>query len=283
MNKSFKSLLFGAVSAALFLGSSVSPASASATLYSLGGATVTGSFSANTVITAAPNQWSLTDGGAAEPTTNTYDWIVCTMAQTTSTTNPANVPCIGTNNYQKILTNGSVGAFDALGALNGPSLTVTQNLIDALSTKYLMVVVNGRATSSSARGSVFMQTCGPISSGSTCSVSFGTTAGGTSAGGSTTGGSTTSLPAQSLVKAIPTKAKAGKSITIAALTKSKVAIKVKVAGKGCKVAPVKDKKKKIVSYKITMGKKGVTCTVTVTAPATSKVAALKSVTKIKVS
>jgi hypothetical protein len=84
-----------------------------------------------------------------------------------------------------------------------------------------------------------------------------------------------------LAKALPKTAKAGKPITIAAATKSKVAVKVAVSGKGCKVAPVKDKKKKVVSYKVTMGKKGVTCTVTVTAPATAKVAALKSVTKIK--
>jgi hypothetical protein len=89
------------------------------------------------------------------------------------------------------------------------------------------------------------------------------------------------LPAQALAKKVPTKAKAGKAITISAVTKSKVATKVTVKGKGCKVAPVKDKKKKVVSYKVTMGKKGVTCTVTVTAPKTSKVAALKSVTKIK--
>jgi hypothetical protein len=104
--------------------------------------------------------------------------------------------------------------------------------------------------------------------------------------GTTTGGGTTTaapaLPAQKLVKALPAKAKAGKSITIAAVTKSKVAVKVKVAGKGCKVAAVKDKKnkKKISSYKVTMGKPGTTCTVTVTAKATSKVAALKLVKKI---
>jgi hypothetical protein len=91
--------------------------------------------------------------------------------------------------------------------------------------------------------------------------------------------------AQVLVKALPKTAKAGKSITIAAATKSKVAVKVKVTGTGCKVAAIKDAKdkKKIASYKITMGKKGVTCTVTVTAPETTTVAALKSVTKIKAS
>jgi transcription initiation factor TFIIB len=32
--------------------------------------------------------------GAAVTTTNTYDWLVCTMAQTNSTTNAVNVPCI---------------------------------------------------------------------------------------------------------------------------------------------------------------------------------------------
>jgi len=107
------------------------------------------------------------------------------------------------------------------------------------------------------------------------------------AGQTSTGGGTKAaapaLPAQKLVKALPAKAKARKSITIAAATKSKVAVTVKVKGKDCKVTAVKDKKnkKKIASYKVKMGKKGMTCTVTVTAPKTSKVAAFKLVKKIK--
>jgi hypothetical protein len=130
-----------------------------------------------------------------------------------------------------------------------------------------------------------------ISASTSTPAGGGTTTGdGTTAGGGTnTSGGTqetgSTLPAQALAKAVPAKAKAGKSIKIAAVTNAKVATKVKVKGKGCKVVAVKDKKnkKKIASYKVTMGKKGATCTVTVTAPATATVAALNSVTKVKAS
>jgi hypothetical protein len=293
VKNSFKKFLIGATSGALVLSFSASPASASSSLYSLGGAAVSGTFSVNSTITATPNQWSLTEGGAAVTSIDSYDWYVCTIAQTTSTTKPAEVPCVGNNNYQKILADGTVGAYDAPSPLTGSSLAITQNLLTALAGKYLMVSVNGR--SSNVRGGVFLQSCGPISTGLTCSVSVssstsgGTTSGGTTSGGTTSGGGAqetgSTLPAQALAKKVPAKAKAGKTITIAAVTNAKVATKVTVKGKGCKVAAVKDKKnkKKIASYKVTMGKKGVTCTVTVTAPATTKVAALNSVTPIKVS
>ena len=277
MKNSFKKFLLGATIGALVLSFSASPAKAAPSLYSLGGASVSGTFSDGSAITATPNQWSLSDGGAAETTVNTYDWIVCTVAQTTSTTVPANSSCYGDNNKEKILANGTVGSFTASGPFTGASLTLTPTLLSGLNGKHLMVMINGQA--SGARGGVFMQTCGPISTGSTCSVSVASS----TSGGTTTGGSAPGV--QSLVKAIPTKAKAGKVITVAAVTNAKVAAKVTVKGKGCKVTAVKDKKnkKKIASYKVTMGKKGVTCTVTVTAPATTAVAALNSVTAIKVS
>lgn len=266
-------------------------------LFSLGGASVSGTFAAGQVITATPNSWSRTNGGAAVTTTNSFDWLVCTQSQATSTTRPQDVPCIEQESgYQFILADGnSIGGFNNGQSVfySAATLTITQNLLNLLNGKHLMVVTSGTASNPTARSNVFMQTCGPISAGSTCSVAFGTAppvvgtppGAGTNTSGGTqgTGTTTTALPAQTLAKAIPAKAKAGKPITIAAATKSKVAVKVKVAGKGCKVAPVKDKKKKIVSYKVTMGKKGATCTVTVTAPATSTVAALKSVTKIKAS
>jgi intracellular sulfur oxidation DsrE/DsrF family protein len=81
--------------------------------------------------------------------------------------------------------------------------------------------------------------------------------------------------------ALPKTAKAGKSVSIAAATKQKVAVKVVVSGKGCKVAAVKDKNKKVVSHKLTMGAKGVTCKVTVTAVATSTLKAFSYVANIK--
>lgn len=246
-------------------------------LFSLGGATVSGTFSVGSAITATPNTWSRTNGGASQSVTTEYDWLVCSQAQPTGTTSPANVPCIMGDSLDFVLADGNSigdGMSGPVEFFSGPRLTITQNLLTALTGKYLLVVVSGTASGPTARSNVFMPTCGPISSGATCSVAFGT---------APPVVTPTAKPAQKLAKAIPTKAKAGKPITIGAVSKSKVALKVKVAGKGCKVAPVKDKKKKIVSYKITMGKKGVTCTVTVTAPATSSVAALKSVTKIKAS
>jgi hypothetical protein len=243
-------------------------------LFPLGGATVSGKLTVGSVITASPNQWSRTDGGPAETVTNSYDWLVCEVPQATSTTRPEDVPCIATENVWILADGNSIGSdYDA--RLNSSTLTVSQTLLNLLAGKYLMVVLGGVATGPSASSYLFMQTCGPIASGLTCSSTFGTPS----------GGGTTAAPllAQKLVKALPKKAKAGKSITIAAVTKAKVAAKVTVKGKGCKVTAVKDKKnkKKIASYKVTMGKKGVTCTVTVTAPKTSKWAALKSVTKIK--
>jgi hypothetical protein len=237
-------------------------------LFSLGGASVSGKFAVGSKITATPNRWSRTNGGAAVTTTNSYDWLVCSSPQATSTTSPNAVPCIQGNNLQFVLANGtSIGQGGAPGSWYAQSsLTITQPLLTALTGKYLLVVVSGTASTPTALGNVFMQTCGPITTNLSCSVTFGTPA---------------VVKKNQTFKALPKTAKAGKSVAISALTGSKVAVKVTVSGKGCKVAAVKDKKKKVVSHKLTMGKKNVTCTVTVTAPGSSTLNTLKYVAKIK--
>jgi hypothetical protein len=100
--------------------------------------------------------------------------------------------------------------------------------------------------------------------------------------GSVTVGGSVTPPAKTnqTFTALPKTVKAGKSVTIAALTGSKVAVKVVVTGTGCKVAAVK-KSGKTTGHKVTVGKKNVTCTVTVTAPGTSALNAFKAVYKVK--
>ena len=294
MKNSFKKLLIGAASGALVLSFSTSPANAAASLYSLGGASVSGTFSDGSAITATPNQWSLTDGGATVTTTNTYDWIVCTVAQTSSTTVPANSTCYGDTNKQKILANGTVGSFTDPGPFTGATLTLTQTLLTGLNNKYLMVMISGQA--SGARGGVFMQTCGPISANSTCSVSVPTsTTGGNTTGGSTTGGTTPStLTAQTAPVTPPATLKAKKKLSITAKSSAGLAVTVTVTG-GCKVKPVvKTTKTKVgkktvktkttTSYTVTMGKKkGTTCTITQSNPGDTTYAPLNSVSTVTIS
>ena len=274
MINSLKKLLIGVTSGSLVLGLSISPANAAPQLYSLGGASVSGTFTDGTVITATPNQWSLTEGGAAVTSTDSYDWIVCPIAQATSTTVPGNVPCNADNGKQKILANGTVGSYTANGPLTGATLNVTQSLLADLNGKYLMVVVNGQA--SGARGGMFMQTCGPISAGSSCSASVASsTTGGNTTGGTTTGGTATgsTLTAQTAPVTPPATLKAKKKLSITAKSSAGLPVTVTVAG-GCKVKPVvKTTKTKVgkktvktkttTSYTVTMGKKkGTTCTIT---------------------
>ena len=282
MNKVFRSALTGVVSVAMFSAFTVSPANAapntitdatatsSATIGTSGlnatPITVTAKLTtvgtAETFMVSLPQYWSFASGADGQCTNRaTYtmsDTLTCqsttwgltltsaadfSTSVSISVTFPANSLNLGSGRY-----------FEVSFRSNTPSREVIEL---------------GNATLSVAADTSTQTPAG----------------GGTTTGGTATGGTATGLPAQRLVKAIPTKAKAGKAITIAAVTNAKVATKVKVKGKGCKVAAVKDKKnkKKIASYKVTMGKKGGTCTVTVTAPATTAVAALNSVTAIKVS
>jgi hypothetical protein len=309
VKNSLKKFLIGATCGALVLGFSTSPSNAAPSLYSLGGASVSGTFTAGSVITATPNQWSLTDGGAAVTTTDTYDWIVCTVVQTTSTTIPANSTCYGDSNKEKILANGTVGAFQASGPFTAATLTLTPTLLNGLNGKYLMVMINGQA--SGARGGIFMQTCGPIPATPTCSVSVapstaggtttgGTTTGGTTTGGTTTGGTTTggttasTLIAQTAPVTPPATLNAKKKLSITAKTSVGLAVTVTATG-GCKVKPVvKTTKTKVgkktvktkttTAYTVTMGKKkGTTCTITQSNPGDTTYAPLNSVSTVTIS
>lgn len=98
---------------------------------------------------------------------------------------------------------------------------------------------------------------------------------------------------------VPSTFKPGKKLVLKA--KTNLGSAVKVTAKGCKVSPTykttisyKTKKvgkrtirtrvttKTLISYSVTMGKKGSTCTVTQKSPATTTLAAMTSVTAIKV-
>jgi hypothetical protein len=259
-------------------------------LFSLGGASVSGTFSVGSTLTATPNTWSRTNGGPLVTTSDSFQWILCSVPQPADVYgwSPGGIPCFN-ESIQFVLSGGTtIGEPNQQNSPHfGSTLNITEGLLNAMLGKHLMVTSFGYVANPEAVGEVFMKSCGPISVGLAC-VS------GTPPAVVTPPADNTppvvnapkvvpALPKQALAKKVPTKAKAGKAITIAAVTKAKVATKVKVKGKGCKVTAVKDKKnkKKIKSYRVTMGKKGVTCTVTVTAPKTSKWAALKSVTKIK--
>ena len=259
-------------------------------LFSLGGASVSGTFTVGQVITATPNSWSRTSGGEVVTITSSYDWLVCSQAQAASTTNPAQVPCIQGNNLDFILANGtSIGQGGAPGSrYQQSSLTITQPLLDALTGKYLLVVVSGQATSPTARSNVFMQTCGPISAGTSCSVAFGT-----APPPAAPPAAPPALASQTPPAAVPAAVKAKKKLNIPAKAASGLAVKVTASG-GCKVKPVvktvttkigkkKVKTKVTTGYTVTMGKKGTTCTITQSNSGDASYDALNSVTTVTAS
>ena len=260
MNKVFSSALTGVISVAMLSAISIAPAHATrdredvVTPISISSA---GTPAVGSVLTLIKQTYSFTEGRS------TATWLRC-------------ISSVSLTNKASDISTLVPGACAVIPSANSTTYTVTEADLG----KHITVI------SSIAEQASGQPTNDGVSVAQSLLIGASTpTTGGTTTGGTTTGGTTTGLPAQSLVKAIPTKAKAGKAITIAAVTNAKVATKVKVKGKGCKVAAVKDKKnkKKIASYKVTMGKKGGTCTVTVTAPATTAVAALNSVSKIKAS
>jgi hypothetical protein len=289
VNKVFRTALTGLASFALVLGVFSAPASAAtitdATATSSAAIGTSGTNATPITVTAK----LITLGGGA-------DTLRVALPQNWSFTSRPNNSCTGQ------LTHNMTGSPSCLVETWGISLTSANDFstADSISVTFpanVLTVASGRFFVVSYRDNSVTNPPAIDSGNATLSVveptpaSGGTTTGdGTTAGGGTnTSGGTqetgSTLPAQALAKAVPAKAKAGKSIKIAAVTNAKVATKVTVKGKGCKVAAVKDKKnkKKIASYKVTMGKKGATCTVTVTAPATATVAALNSVTAIKAS
>ena len=256
MNKAFRILLTAVSSIALAFGFAVSPANAALNDVSpTSDVSITGNAVVGSVLTAVKPSYSW------QETRVTYFWNQCTQEpQRTYAADLAQ--SLYSKGCQRIMMQDQI-TYTVTSSDVGKYITVEVIMSDSVG----QTPPNNSAKSNPA-GLLVSATAAP-STPSTPSASSSPSA--------------SEKQAPELAKAIPAKAKAGKPITIAAATKSKVAVKVKVAGKGCKVVPVKDKKKKIVSYKVTMGKKGVTCTVTVTAPATSTEAALNSVTAIKAS
>jgi hypothetical protein len=284
VNKVFRSALTGVISVGMFSGLTVSPANAAITEHQNPATPISlsavGTPTVGSVLTVTKQTYT-----TFTETRSGISWFRCNAATTLK--NKLNEVEAATATCTQLT------AADGVTSNQMATYTVTAN--DA--GKHVTAVVsandgvqgvnagmpNNEGYSLANSLLIAASTSTPAGGGTT--TGDGTTAGGgtNTSGGTQETGST--LPAQALAKAVPAKAKAGKSIKIAAVTNAKVATKVKVKGKGCKVVAVKDKKnkKKIASYKVTMGKKGATCTVRVTAPATATVAALNSVTKVKAS
>lgn len=173
-------------------------------LFPVGGASVTGTFSVGSKITVTPNKWSLTNGGAVVAAATTeYDWYLCTTPLTAATTDFTQIECFQDQPEQVLASGTSIGYTDGPNqGFTGASLTITQGLLTSMTGKYLMVIVNGASGSgmSLKRGDLFMKTCGPIASGSTCSSTYGTPV----------------APAKKTPKAatVATKVKVGKTFTI---------------------------------------------------------------------
>ena len=149
-------------------------------LVPVGGASVSGMFSVDSKITVTPNKWSLTDGGAVDATVTTdYDWFLCAIPLLSSTTNFMEIDCFQDQSLQVLANGTSVGTTTGPNqGFTGSSLTITQGLLTAMTGKHLMVIVNGKKGTGlmAKRGDLFMQSCGPIASGSTCASTYGTPA-----------------------------------------------------------------------------------------------------------
>ena len=148
-------------------------------LFPVGGASVSGTFSLNSKITITPNTWSLTSGGSAVTATSRFYWYVCDTPLSASTTDFMDVDCFDSQPAQVLANGTSVGRTNGPNqSFTGSSLTITQSLLTAFTGKHLMVIILGTAGTgpSSKFGELFMKSCGPITSGSTCSSTFGTPA-----------------------------------------------------------------------------------------------------------
>jgi hypothetical protein len=253
-------------------------------LFPIGGASVTGTFSIGSKITVTPNQWSLTNGGAIDATVTTdYDWYLCATPLTASTTDFMQIECIQ-DLPEQVLANGT-----SIGFTNGPnqgftgaSLTITQGLLTAMTGKHLMVIVNGKkgADMMAKRGDLFMKTCGPIASGSTCSSTYGTAV----------------APTKKTPKAatVTTRLKIGRTITVGLHTTKGTAAKganadglatvvsIATASKKICTATKIVKNKKITGYTI-KGLKAGKCSVVVAISGSSSFNALTRTTSVTVS
>jgi hypothetical protein len=176
-----------------------------------------------------------------------------------------------------VLANGTtVGFTDGPNqSFTGSSLKITQGLLTAMTGKHLMVVVVGNSgTAPSIKsGNIFMKSCGPIASGSTCSSTFGTPA---------VVKKNPKLPtvAKSVKakKSVTVKLHASKGTSAKGANSDGLATVVSVASsskKICSVAKVVNKKtKKITGYTV-KGLKAGKCSVVVTITGNSAFNSLK--------
>ena len=152
-------------------------------LYPTGQVSLVGQLTLGSTITVSLPSWSLTDGGTALPSTDIiatqFTWLLCNVgpdAQRTDITTPM-AQCMMSN--QTLLADGtSFGTPTGPGQVySGSSLTITQPLLTALTSKYLMVSVF--VETAPAQGQMMgvffsfnFKSCAP---GENCADSFGPT------------------------------------------------------------------------------------------------------------
>ena len=145
-------------------------------LYPLGGASVTGNLTLNSVLTATNGTWSLTPGGAAiTPASMSYAWFVCDASDANSTdivNSRTEPPCLIALNDPRVLADGNSVSTTG-SSYSSATLTLNQSLMTALNGKYLAVAF--RPTAGAAFGNLLLPTCGAIGTATSCSVSYGTT------------------------------------------------------------------------------------------------------------
>ena len=267
-------------------------------LYPLGGASLSGNLTVGSVLTATQSRWSLTAGGAEiTPISSNFRWYVCDAPHVNSSdmghadflTLPA---CFtGGNPLNRVLADGeSLGSSGT--SYGAATLTLTQNLLNALNGKYLAVMANATAAGS-IFGNQLLPTCGAFGTATTCSVSDG----GTPPVVAPPVAAPPALAPQAPAGAIPAAVKAKKKLSIPAKTAAGLPVKV-VASGGCKVKPVvktvttkvvvgkktkKVKTKVTTGYTVTMGNKGTTCTITQSNSGDATYDALNSVSTVAAS
>ena len=171
-------------------------------LYPTGQVSLVGQLTLGSTITVSLPSWSLTDGGTALPSTDIiatqFTWLLCNVgpdAQRTDITTPM-AQCMMSN--QTLLADGtSFGTPTGPGQVySGSSLTITQPVLNALASKYLMVSVF--VETAPAQGQMMgvffsfnFKSCAP---GENCADSFGPTSAPSTTAPSTTAPSTTAAP-----------------------------------------------------------------------------------------
>ena len=180
-------------------------------LYPTGQVSLVGQLTLGSTITVSLPSWSLTDGGTALPSTDIiatqFTWLLCNVgpdAQRTDITTPM-AQCMMSN--QTLLADGtSFGTPNGAGQVySGSSLTITQPLLNALASKYLMVSVF--VETAPAQGQMMgvffsfnFKSCAP---GENCADSFGPTSAPSTTAAPTTAAPTTATPSSTTTTVPP--------------------------------------------------------------------------------